>query len=76
MNAIVVLGVCEGMIIWVVATDIPFGICLLKVGSGCARAGCVVCLGCVCVIIYYEFHLNKNLINNSFIMYISHGELL
>ena len=44
MNATVVVGVCNMMIIWIIATYIPFGICILRVGSGGAGAGCVVCL--------------------------------
>ena len=41
MKASVVVGVCEVMIIWIIATYIPFGICLLRVSSGGARSGCV-----------------------------------
>ena len=45
MNVIVVVGVCEAMVIWIIATYIPFGICLPKVGSDGAGADCVVCFG-------------------------------
>ena len=45
MKAIVVVGVCDVMIIWIIAAYVPFGIFLLKVGSGGAGTGCVVCLG-------------------------------
>ena len=45
MNVVVAVGVCEVMIIWVIATYTPFSTCLLRVGSGSAGAGCVVCLG-------------------------------
>ena len=45
INTIVVIGVCGMMIIWIIATYIPSGICLLRVGSGGAGAGSVVCFG-------------------------------
>ena len=45
MKSIAVVGVYDVMIIWIIATYIPFAICLLKVGSGGAGAGCVLYLG-------------------------------
>ena len=62
------------VVIWIIATYILFGICQVRVGSG--GAGGVQKSLIVCVIVYYKFHLNKNLKNFSFIMDISHAELL
>ena len=45
MNDITVLGGGWGIILWVIVTYIPFGICLRRVGCGGAGAGCVVCFG-------------------------------
>ena len=45
MKAIVVVGLCEVIIIWIIATCIPFGIFLLRVGNGVAGARCAACLG-------------------------------
>ena len=42
MNVVAVLGVCELMIIWIMATYKLFGICLLRVASGGAGTGFVV----------------------------------
>ena len=47
MKAIAVVGVCEVMIIWIIATYVTFGICFFGIGNGDAEAGCVVCLGFV-----------------------------
>ena len=45
MKAIVVVGVYQVMIIWIIGTYVPFGIFLLRVSSGGAWEGCVVYLG-------------------------------
>ena len=47
IKAIVAVGVYEVMIIWVIGTYIPAGICLLKVGGGRTGADCVVRFGIV-----------------------------
>ena len=47
IKAIVAVGVYEVIIIWVIATYIPAGVCLLKVGGGGSGADCVVRFGFV-----------------------------
>ena len=47
VKAIVVVGVSEVMIIWIIATYIPSNICLISVGNGRTGAGCVVRFGFV-----------------------------
>ena len=44
-KAIIVVRVYAVMIIWIIATYLPSGICLLGVGGGSAGAGCVECFG-------------------------------
>ena len=46
MKAIIVVGLCDVMIIWIIATYIPSGIYLLRVGNDGA---CVVALGLQCI---------------------------
>ena len=49
-KAIIVVRVYGVMIIWIMATSLPSGICLLGVGGGGAGAGCVECFGfAVCI---------------------------
>ena len=45
IKAFVVVGLCEVMIIWILTIYIPSGICLLRVGSGVAVLGYIVCFG-------------------------------
>ena len=42
MKAIAVVGLCEVIIIWIIATCMV--IFLLRVGNGVAGAGCAACL--------------------------------
>ena len=45
MKSIAVVGVCEVIIIWIIATYIPLGICRLRGGSVVSKVGYMLCLG-------------------------------
>ena len=46
MKAIVIVGVCDVMIIWIIPTYILSGICLLRVSN---NGACAVALGLQCI---------------------------